>query len=131
MALTNDDHLEIQTLVARYNHAVDSGDGESFAVTFTEAGVLDAGALYVEGREALAEFAEGLPNGVWAPRHITSNLLIDGSGERATMQSYVQMYALAGDPPVQHIAASGRYNDQLVKLDGSWHFERRVYVADE
>lgn len=131
MTLTNDDHLEIQTLVARYNHAVDSGDGESFAVAFTEAGVLDAGALFVEGHEALAQFAEGLPNGVREPRHVTSNLLIEGSGDRATMQSYVQMFALAGDPPVQHIAASGRYSDELVKLEGRWHFERRVFVADE
>lgn len=131
MALTNDDHLEIQTLLARYNHAVDSGDGESYAVTFTEAGVLDAGALYLEGREALAGFAEGLPNSQWAPRHITSNLLIDGSGDRATVQSYVQMFALAGDPPVQQVAASGRYSDQLVKLEGRWHFERRVFSRDE
>lgn len=131
MALSNDDQLEIHALVARYNHAVDSGDGGGFAATFTEAGVLDAGALQLEGREALARFAEGLPQSQRSPRHITSNLLIDGSGERATVQSYVQMFALAGDPPVQQVAASGRYRDQLVKLDGRWHFERRVFTRDE
>ncbi len=131
MVLTIDDHLEIQTLVARYNHAVDSGDGEAFAVTFTEAGVLDAGALYLAGREALARFAEGLPDSQRAPRHITSNLLVDGDGDRATAQSYVQMFTLAGDPPVQQVAASGRYHDDLVKIDGRWHFERRVFTRDE
>jgi hypothetical protein len=126
MVLTIDDHLEIQTLVARYNHAVDSGDGEAFAVTFA-----DAGALHVEGREALARFAEGLPDSQRVPRQIASNLLVSCDRDRATAQSYVQMFTLAGDPPVQQVAASGRYPDDLVTIDDRWHFERRVFTPDE
>jgi uncharacterized protein (TIGR02246 family) len=130
MALTSDDHLEIQTLAARYSHAVDSGDGETFAATFTESGVLDAGALVVEGRPALARFAEGLPRSHRAPRHVATNLLIDGDGDRATLRAYVQMYALTGDPPSQQVVASGRYVDELVRRDGRWLFERRVFTRD-
>lgn len=130
MALTGDDQLEILALAARYSHAVDGGDGEAFAATFTEDGVLDAGRLQVEGREALARFAEGLPRSHRAPRHVASNLLVEGDGVRATLRAYVQMYALAGDPPAQQLVASGRYHDRLVKLDGRWAFERRAYTGD-
>lgn len=130
MALSGDDQLAIQALVARYCHAVDSGDGAGFAETFTETGVLEVGARVVEGRPALAEFAEGLPRGSRVPRHVPSNLLIEGDGSRATLRAYVQMYAQVGDPPRQQIVASGRYADELVKLDGQWRFERRVYTGD-
>jgi uncharacterized protein (TIGR02246 family) len=130
MGLTTDDHLEIQRLVARYNHAVDSGDGDAFAGTFTATGVLDAGDLVVEGREALRAFAARIPGTYRAPRHVASNLLVEGDGERATARAYVQMFVLAGDPPRQQVAASGRYADELVRRDGRWVFERRVFTRD-
>ncbi|MHB1583570.1 MAG: nuclear transport factor 2 family protein [Acidimicrobiales bacterium] len=130
MPLTIEDRLEITELVARYNHAVDSGDGEAFAGTFTDDGALDVGARVIEGRAALAAFAAQLPENVRAPRHIASNLLIDGNDGAATLSAYVQMFSLTGDPPRQAVAASGLYDDRLVKIDGRWRFERRVFVAD-
>jgi hypothetical protein len=130
MALTTEDHLEIYGLVARYNHAVDAGEGPAFADTFTPTGVLDAGQLVVEGRNALERFAAGLPSTQRAPRHITTNLVIDGDGERATVRAYVQMYVLAGDPPEPRLAVSGKYADQLVKAGGRWRFDRRVFTRD-
>ncbi len=130
MALTTDDQLEIQGLVARYNHAVDDGRGPAFADTFTAAGVLDAGELLVEGREALEKFAIGLPHSFRVPRHIATNLVIDGDGDRATLEAYVQMYALVGEPPRRELVASGKYADQLAKVDGRWAFVRRVFTRD-
>ncbi len=130
MALTTEDQLEIQGLVARYNHAIDSGEGQDYAGTFTLQGVLDAGALVVEGREALAKFATGLPSSQHSPRHITTNLVIEGDGDRATVRAYVQMYVLAGDPPHPELAVSGKYDDALVRDDGHWVFERRVFTID-
>lgn len=130
MALTTEDQLEIQGLVARYNHAVDSGEGAAFADTFTPAGVLDAGELVVEGRDALEKFAAGLPSTQHAPRHITTNLIIDGDGDQATVRAYVQMYVLAGDPPHPELAVSGKYADELSRVDGRWVFTRRVFTRD-
>ncbi len=130
MALTTEDQLEIQGLVARYNHAVDSGDGEAYAHTFTPDGVLDAGPLVLEGRDALAAFAAGLPSSQRSPRHIASNHLIEGDGDRATVRAYVQMYELAGDPPRPELAVSGKYADELVRTGGRWVFERRVFTRD-
>lgn len=130
MALTPEDHVEIQGLVARYSHAVDGGDGDAFAAAFTEDGVLEAGELLVEGRAALQQFAARLPQAYRLPRHVTTNLVIDGDEHRAATAAYVQMYVLAGDPPRQEISASGRYHDELVKLDGHWVFARRTFTRD-
>jgi ketosteroid isomerase-like protein len=132
MPLTTEDRLEIAELVARYNHAVDRGDGAAFAATFTDDGVLDAAGRLIEGGQALAAFAEGVPTAFRVPRHVASNLVIDGDGStgQATLAAYVQMYGLVGDPPRQEILASGTYDDRLAKVAGHWRFVRRVFTRD-
>jgi len=130
MGLTTDDQVAIQALAARYNHAIDSGDGAAFAGVFTEDGVLDAAGRLVEGRAALEQFAKEFAQRMRSPRHIATNLVIEGNGHRATLRAYLQMFALEGEPGSQQIAASGKYADTLVKEAGTWRFERRVYTAD-
>ncbi|MGA7416456.1 MAG: nuclear transport factor 2 family protein [Acidimicrobiales bacterium] len=130
MGLTIDDQLAIQQLAARYNHAIDSGDSTAFAGAFVEDGVLDAGELVVEGRTALEQFGKSFHTSARAPRHVATNLVIDGKGDQATLRAYVQMYALVGDPPRQEITASGVYADTLSKIDGQWLFERRTFTSD-
>ena len=130
MGLTIDDQLAIQQLAARYNHAIDSGDSTAFAGAFVEKGVLDAGELVLEGRAALEQFGQTFHTSARAPRHVATNLVIDGNGDRATLRAYVQMYALAGDPARQVITASGVYTDTLSKVDGHWLFERRTFTPD-
>jgi uncharacterized protein (TIGR02246 family) len=128
--LSTEDRMAIQQLAARYNHAIDSGDGAAYAGTFVEDGVLDAGQLVLEGREALEQFASAFPGSVLCPRHVATSLLIDGGGDGAVLRAYVQMYALVGDPPRQTITASGTYTDSLVKLEEGWRFVRRTFTAD-
>ncbi|MGH9207314.1 MAG: nuclear transport factor 2 family protein [Acidimicrobiales bacterium] len=130
MGLTAEDQLAIQHLAARYNHAIDSGDGEEYAGTFVDDGVLDAGDLVLEGRNALKEFASAFPGSVRHPRHVTTSLLIDGGEGEAVLRAYVQMYALVGDPPRPAVTASGTYTDSLVKRGGAWRFVRRTFAAD-
>ncbi len=130
MALTAEDQLAIQSLAARYNHAIDSGDGPAYADTFVDDGVLDAGELVLEGRGALEEFARTFAGSVRAPRHIATSLVIDGDGDRAELRAYVQMYVMAGDPPRPEISASGTYADTLVRVGGAWRFVRRTFTRD-
>ena len=130
MALTIEDQLAIGQLVARYNHAIDSGNEGAYADAFTEDGVLEAGDLVVEGRTALAAFAGTFAGSVRAPRHVATNLVIDGDGDRATLRAYVQLYVLDGDPPCQRVSASGIYADVLTKADGRWRFVRRTFLND-
>jgi hypothetical protein len=130
VGLTAEDQLAIQQLAARYNHAIDSGDGVAYADTFVDDGVLDAGELVLEGRTALQQFASAFPGSVRRPRHVATSLLIDGGGGEAVLRAYVQMYALVGDPPRPTVTASGTYTDSLVKLGGAWRFVRRTFTAD-
>jgi uncharacterized protein (TIGR02246 family) len=130
MALSTEDQLAIQQLVARYNHAIDSGDGGGYAEAFVEDGVLDAGDLLVEGRDALRSFADSFAASVRAPRHVATNLVIEGDGDQARIRAYVQLYVLAGDPPHQQVSASGTYTDDLVKQGGQWRFVRRTFGND-
>ncbi|HEV3264893.1 MAG TPA: nuclear transport factor 2 family protein [Acidimicrobiales bacterium] len=130
MGLTVEDQLAIQQLAARYSHAIDSGDGRGYADTFVADGVLDAGALQVEGNAALEQFADQFSNSVRAPRHVATNLVIDGAGDQATMKAYVQLFAMIGEPPRHQVTASGTYVDTLSKADGTWRFIRRTFHAD-
>jgi hypothetical protein len=130
MALTTEDQLAIQGLAARYNFAVDSGDGEGFAATFVETGVLDLGVTQIEGRPALSEFAETFPTTRRSPRHVSTNLVIDGDGDEATLQAYVMICALSGDPARPTIMSIGTYDDILSKEDGTWRFLRRNFTPD-
>jgi ketosteroid isomerase-like protein len=131
MTLSTEDQLAIRDLAARYNHAIDSGDGAAYAATFVEDGVLDAGELVVEGRAALSEFATNFRGSVRAPRHIATSLVIDGERDHAELRAYVQMFTMVGDPPRHEVAASGTYADTLARIGGSWHFVRRTFTSDE
>lgn len=130
MPLSVEDHIAIQQLVARYSHAIDSGDGAAYADTYVDDGVLDAGLLQVEGRDALRAFGDSFARSVHAPRHVASNLVVDGDGDRAEVRAYVQLHVLAGDPPRHEVSASGIYHDTLVKEGGQWRFVRRTFAID-
>jgi hypothetical protein len=88
MALTTEDQLAIQGLAARYNFAVDSGDGEAFAATFVEAGVLDLGPTQIEGRPALQEFAEHFPTTRRSPRHVSDILSKEDGAWRFVQRNF-------------------------------------------
>lgn len=131
MPLNADDQLAIRDLAARYNHAIDGGDGTAYADTFVDDGVLDAGALFVEGRAALEQFGSSFAGTVRAPRHIAASLVVDGDGDHAELRAYVQMFALVGEPPRHEVTASGTYRDTLVRVNGGWRFVRRTFTIDE
>ena len=128
MPLSIEDKLEIQELAARYNHAVDSGDGAAYAATFTDDGVMAAGEMKLEGRDALEQFAKGFGQSQNSPRHVISNIVVEGDGDHATLRAYIQMFVM--DNGRQQIATAGKYNDDLIKKDGKWRFVRREFIAD-
>jgi uncharacterized protein (TIGR02246 family) len=130
MGLTIEDQLAIQGLSARYNFAIDTGDADAFAAAFVENGVLNAAGQVTEGRTALADFARGFPETMRAPRHVTTNLVIDGDGNFATLKAYLTISIMSGDPAQPTVLASGAYDDTLSKEDGTWRFVRRTFNMD-
>ncbi len=125
-ALTPADYIQIQQLYARYNDAIDSGDAEAFAATFTRDGSFND----LHGHDALVGFVHywrTKMNGT-NMRHWNTNLVINPAGQAATGSVYLMLINIGVQPPV--IALAARYHDQLVKTPDGWKFEGRVTTTE-
>jgi uncharacterized protein (TIGR02246 family) len=132
MALSTSDRVEIEALVARYNKAIDTGDAEAWAATFTKDGAFHgvigdfAGTEQLTGmveayatEEQFADFAKA--------QHWVTNIVIDGEGDDATMFAHVMM--VSPEPDGGKIILVGHYEDHLSRVDGQWLFaERNVRI---
>lgn len=127
MALSSEDRLEIQELYARYNHAIDSGNGDAWAATFTPDGTFKSGPADFAGTDALAKFGASLVERM-KPRHWTNNLVIDEAPDGAKGSCYLLLYNLGGEKPA--IATSGIYRDELKKTADGWRFTARTVHPD-
>jgi len=126
--LTAEDRLEIQELVARYCWAIDTGDGEALADTFTADGAFDGGRRF-EGRDQLVGFGRGdhvPPNRTeTAAQHWVTNMVLSGNSTAATGRSYFVRHSIVDGSPL--VARVGYYVDELVKDNGRWLFKNRRY----
>ncbi len=123
MPLSVDDRLEILDLVTRYNHAVDSGDVDTRADTFTEDGVWDSGtAGVISGREAIREHARTRAPFSHTWKHWTNSPIIEGDGDSATIRQYLCLLGIDGDPRPRMI---GTYEDTLRREPEGWRFAVR------
>lgn len=128
MSLGWDDRLAIRELVALYDRAIDDGDAAAWAACFTEDGVWDAGAVKVEGRDALEAFARGLPGdpafaAFRGARHACANFDVEGDGDEARLRCDNLMLR-PGDAGVTAFWAAD-YDDRVRRVDGRWLFASR------
>lgn len=124
--LTALDYAEIQQLYAKYNYAIDSGDGEAYAATFIPEGEFNT----FKGHEALKGFIKNYTenmNGAMR-RHWNTNLLIEGDGKTAQAKVYLMLMELNTTPP--SIGITAVYNDSLIKTADGWRFSKRATVGD-
>jgi ketosteroid isomerase-like protein len=126
MTLSSQDYQELQQLYARYNVAIDSGDAEGYAATFTPDGVFNN----FSGHDALVGFVK-----TWRERlnganrrHWNTNLLISGDGKTATGSVYLMLLDVSTKPV--SIAAVATYTDSLVKTADGWRFSKRTTHSD-
>lgn len=120
------DYMEIQQLYATYNWAIDTGDAEAYANTFTEDGVFNN----LKGREQLAGFIDRWltsMNGA-SRKHWNSNLHIEGDGKTARGKVYLLLLDTSAQPAA--IVASANYSDELKKTDEGWRFTKRSTSPD-
>jgi hypothetical protein len=126
MTLSAQDYVEIQQLYARYNVAIDTGDAEAYAATFTPDGVFNT----FSGHDALVGFIKTWRerlNGA-SRRHWNTNLLISGDGKNATGSVYLMLLDVSTKPV--GIAAVATYTDSLVKTSNGWRFTKRTTHSD-
>jgi uncharacterized protein (TIGR02246 family) len=127
--LKGDDYLAIQQLYARYNTAIDHGDGEAWARTFTPDGVF---AGNFKGHDALVGFVNNwrtnpAMNGALR-RHFSADLVITPTSEGATASVSTLLVDLSTKPV--SIANFVTYADVLVKTRDGWRFKSRAVKAE-
>lgn len=138
MSLQAHDYEEIRQLLARYNFAIDFGHVDDWVETFVPEGKFSCVGLPEdaplggthEGKDALRSYAEshfGVNQG--RARHWNWNLVIEGNGDTATMQCYLNAYS-AGQGESALFRVTGVYRDRLSRTESGWKFVEREVTID-
>jgi hypothetical protein len=125
-ALSAQDNFEIQQLYARYNIAIDSGDAEGWAATFTPDGVFNT----FSGHDQLVNFVKNWReklNGA-TRKHWNNNLQISGNSKEASGYVYLMLVDFSTKPA--SILTTMTYTDSLVKTKNGWRFTKRITKGD-
>ena len=139
--LTALDYFQIQQLVAKYAHAIDtcSNNGYDYADLFTSDGYFAPSmngkvVSKFQGRERLAEVsgggAHGCKNVPWIEEgvhHIYVNHIIAPTAEGATGTVDMLMIGLGGNP--NKIEYDGYYEDVYARTPNGWRFKSRTHHA--
>lgn len=144
-ALSAQDYYEIEQLMYRYAHAIDSctNNGYDYADVYTEDGIFvdnfsdegfaQDGLVRAVGREALARASGGgdrgcknVPWNGWS--HIIVNPVIRPTAEGATGRAYLVIIGERGPDDVQRF---GGYQDTYVRTAGGWRIQRREHVRNK
>ncbi|WP_419932015.1 nuclear transport factor 2 family protein [Candidatus Poriferisodalis sp.] len=134
--MTNDDRVEIRDLISRYNKAIDTGDADGYANTFTPDGQFIGIVGTFNGRDELRAFAAAYATeeqyaDFASAQHWVTNVVVDaveGDDERATVFSHLQMVKPSADGG--RILLVGHYDDIVRRADDGWLFEQRIVVSD-
>jgi ketosteroid isomerase-like protein len=145
-----EDRLAIEQLMMRYAAALNTDDADTYVSLFTPDATFELRRQAdeppflgpFEGRAALRKqwFPDAPASTAGAARfgpmrHVTTNYEIDVAGDTATIRAFFIEIVSNGanippgsKPPTIH--AMGRYEDELVKVDGQWFFSKRVVITD-
>lgn len=122
----------ISKLLFEYARRIDDGNFEGVAELFRNGRICTPQGEVVGYDAVLAMYRQSTrlyENGTPCTRHITSNLAITVSGDRARCDSYFTVLQALPDFPLQAII-SGRYEDELALVQGQWQFHRRRMFPD-
>jgi hypothetical protein len=130
------DRAEIEDLMARYLFAMDYGDFDAYAETFTEDGVLEFSRSTSKGRAeiktAVAAFKDGIgkvykdKDGNPATlRHVLLQAVIRVEADRAWTRSLWVEMANNGPDGALKMGTFGIYEDELLRVKGRWLFSKR------
>lgn len=125
-----EDQVAIERLLREYGRTLDARDFAAYASLFARDGEWKGALGGYKGPAAIksamekifADAAADIPKG--KNFHVMSNFIIDVHGDHATARSTFIFYKMNGSVPEPAVA--GRYEDELVREDGAWRFQRRT-----
>ncbi|MGD2166652.1 MAG: nuclear transport factor 2 family protein [Gammaproteobacteria bacterium] len=143
--LTAQDYYEIEQLMYRYAHAIDtcSNNGYDYADLYTDDGIFvdnftdegfgQDGLVRAVGREALARAAGGGDRGCrnvgwngWS--HLIVNPVITATEEGARGRAYL---VVIGERGPDHFQRFGGYEDTYVRTSDGWRIKQRAHVRNK
>lgn len=127
--LSTADRLAIGETLAAYCHNLDRGRWQEFAALFTADCRLDLSQVLgcYEGSQGIEQFCDNIRSAGICMRHLVTNMVVRGDGDRARVESYV--LAMTGAAGNLH-QTTGFYDDELVRRDGRWLLHRRTLTLD-
>ena len=120
------DRLEINDLLTRYAHSVDSKDWALYRSVFTDDAFIDyesAGGIKGD-REAVADWLEKTMAGFPMTQHLISNIDVKIDGDRASVRA--MFYNPMGMPSGKTFWCGGFYNHSLVRTADGWKSQRLI-----
>ena len=118
MGLSAEDRFAILDLIARYSKAADERDVEGTVALYTEDGHIDGDFTTGRGVEGLrADLPAIFEMEGTLKRHISTNHIMDGDDETATVRS--MLVVLEGEM-APAVGATSMITDELCKVDGRW-----------
>jgi len=124
--LTTQDYIDIEQLYSTYNQAIDTGDAQGWAATFTPDGSFNR----FVGKDALVGFIDQWRDKMGGAnrRHWNTNLKITGTPEGASGIVYLMLMDVSTKPV--SVINTGTYTDTLVKTADGWRFKTRTTHSD-
>lgn len=123
------DQMAIERLLKEYGRTLDNRDFQAYAGLFAKDGEWKGALGTYHGPAAIQaamekifkDAAADIPKG--SNFHVMSNFIIDVQGDRATAHSTFIFYKM--NKSVPEAAVAGRYEDVLIRENGSWRFLQR------
>jgi ketosteroid isomerase-like protein len=124
------DHMEIEQLMARYCHALDSRDWDTLRQVFTEDAIHDDSVAggFRGGVDEKIQFLKRALDKVRIIQHNVSTILLDLHGDTAYARSACQCPAVVdiGNGDTQVFFQGLWYHDTLVRTPVGWRIAERV-----
>jgi hypothetical protein len=121
---------DITAVLLRYATGIDQRDWRLFASCFTAGMEADYGCIGKwHGRDAFVSFMQDGHLKVGPTMHRMTNIVVIVAEDRATATSYVDALLLPAQAGGSVRQAHGRYEDELVRVEGQWKISSRRFIA--
>jgi uncharacterized protein (TIGR02246 family) len=124
------DRAEIEQLMWRYTRALDTGNAEAYAATYTADGQFGTGANATKGREALKAMVGGGGQAAEGARpqlfHMTANHYVEFiDKDHARVHAYYLTTSPVEGETANRVLAMGRSVDTLMRTAEGWRIQIR------
>lgn len=128
MADAPSDREQITDVLVRYATGIDTRNWPLFRTCFTPDVRADYGEIGAwTNVEGITAFMAASHEGMFATKHLISNVAVEISGDAAAVVSYVHAVLVMAEDPPTWVDAVGHYVDRFVRTTAGWRIAERTY----